>query len=100
MRLPPQEAKLAGRKVRLRPDWEQRKVHIMAWLVLLKFENPKLREKLLDTGTALLVEENTWHDNEWGNCTCKRCMNITGQNKLGVILMTVRAACMLYNYDE
>ena len=42
-----------------------------------------LKERLLKTGKEELVEGNTWHDNYWGNCTCEKCKNIAGQNKLG-----------------
>lgn len=37
-----------------------------------------------------IVEGNYWHDNYWGNCTCDKCKNIEGQNKLGKILMKIR----------
>ena len=55
-----------------------------------KFANPELRDLLLATGDEELVEGNYWHDNEWGNCTCPRCKNIPGKNKLGKLLMQVR----------
>jgi len=53
-------------------------------LVRKKFEIPVLREALLDTGNAKLVEGNYWGDVEWGVCRGK------GKNKLGKILMKVR----------
>ena len=27
------------------------------------------RQQLIDTGDAMLIEGNWWHDNYWGNCT-------------------------------
>ncbi len=86
------EAKRLGRRVRLRSDWEQRKMTIMHNLLIHKFEeNPELLSKLLDTGNAVLVEENTWHDNFWGICTCPKCAGIKGANHLGRLLMAIRA---------
>ena len=52
------EAKKLGRRVILRSDWESIKIPIIAKLVRQRFENdPALLEKL-NTGDAMLVEEN------------------------------------------
>ena len=56
----------------------------------LKFSIPTLREKLLATDNEELVEGNTWHDNTWGECSCERCKDIKGQNRLGKMLMQIR----------
>ena len=56
----------------------------------LKFADPILGQKLLDTGDEELIEGNHWCDNVWGNCYCEKCANITGQNRLGQMLMRVR----------
>ncbi|MCD7839046.1 MAG: NADAR family protein [Erysipelotrichaceae bacterium] len=53
------KAKRAGRKVKLRTDWEDVKLNIMKELIMIKFQNPLLKEKLLNTGDALLIEGNT-----------------------------------------
>lgn len=47
-------------------------------------QNEDLKQKLLSTGNALLIEGNTWGDTYWGIC------NGRGQNKLGKILTRVR----------
>ena len=88
----PREAKAAGRKVVLRPDWEDVKYDIMVEILRDKFSerNPQARQTLLDSGTEYLEEGNTWHDNCWGNCRCARCINIEGTNFLGQALMQVR----------
>lgn len=87
----PSEAKARGRKVSLRPDWEQYKVSVMRELLQSKFQaNPELLGQLLKTGDAVLIETNNWHDNFWGNCTCTRCQSIPGKNVLGNLLMQVR----------
>jgi hypothetical protein len=72
-----------------RPDWDKVKVDVMLDLLRQKFSQPDLKAKLLDTGDALLVEGNTWHDNFFGSCTCPKCGN-KGQNTLGILLMVVR----------
>ena len=88
--LTPGQAKRLGRHVTLRTDWEEVKEQLMLDALRKKFEIPALREMLLITGDEELVEGNTWHDNTWGNCSCDRCKDIEGQNKLGKMLMQVR----------
>lgn len=89
--LPAKGAKKLGRKIILRPDWEQVKDQVMKEVVFKKFfYNFDLRVSLLETGDALLIEGNYWHDNYWGACTCEKCINKPAQNKLGMIVMEVR----------
>lgn len=76
-----------GRRVALRPDWENVKLSIMEEIVCAKFiQNEYLREMLRSTGNAMLEEGNVWNDTFWGvnNKTGK------GENNLGKILMRVR----------
>lgn len=81
----PTTAKRMGRKCQLRADWEQIKDEIMYNIVKAKFsQNKALKEKLIATGNATLIEGNWWKDTYWGVCNGK------GQNKLGKILMRVR----------
>lgn len=81
----PGQAKRAGRRVVLRVDWMQVKRTVMRELLVQKFVlNSELRQKLKDTGTATLIEGNTWGDTFWGVC------NGEGRNELGIILMQVR----------
>lgn len=89
--LNPSEAKRKGRHVQLRPDWEEVKESIMLDLIRIKFSDPKLKQKLVMTQHATLIEGNTWHDNTWGDCSCPRCSGVVGKNLLGKILMKVRA---------
>jgi len=87
----PAKAKWYGGNIKIREDWEQVKVSIMTELVWLKFDyNPTLKNMLLDTDSAELVEGNYWHDNFWGDCFCRKCLNQKGKNMLGFILMRVR----------
>lgn len=79
------QAKYAGQKLKLRPDWNEVKVDVMYAIVKDKFtRNPELREKLLNTGNLELIEGNYWGDTFWGVCNGK------GENHLGKILMRVR----------
>lgn len=81
----PGEAKRAGRRVALRPDWEDVKRTAMARIVSAKFrQDGNMARLLLATGNAELVEGNTWNDTFWGVCNGK------GQNWLGRILMALR----------
>ena len=86
----PGKAKRLGRHCFLRPDWEESKEYVMREALDKKFSIPELREKLLATGDEYLEEGTTWHDNEWGNCSCEACQNIIGKNKLGKLLMQLR----------
>lgn len=78
-------AKKLGRKIIMKPDWDTIKLSIMRDIVTAKFsQNPELKEKLLATGNAVLIEGNHWHDTFWGIC------NGVGSNHLGKILMQAR----------
>lgn len=81
----PGQAKRAGRKVTLRPDWEENKIYVMKDILLIKFSNPDLMKKLISTGKRKLVEDNNWGDTFWGVCNGK------GENNLGKLLMVIRA---------
>lgn len=86
------EAKHMGRHCELRKDWEEVKDNIMETIVKEKFTSHQdLADKLIQTGDSILIEGTTWHDNYWGNCTCSKCKNKQGKNKLGCILMKVRS---------
>ena len=79
-------AKKAGRDLVLRLDWMQVRERVMSELLVQKFlVHTDLKKKLLDTGDAPLVEENTWGDTFWGVCKGQ------GENHLGILLMGVRA---------
>ncbi len=78
------DAKALGRKVKLREDWEKKKIGIMYELLTEKFRNPEFREKLLATGDAVLVEGNQHGDRFWGQ------VNGEGENWLGKLLINVR----------
>lgn len=85
----PGRAKALGQKVKLRPGWDGMKVEVMRGLLKRKFApGTDLAAKLLATGSAQLVEGNTWKDKFWGKV--KRNGEWAGQNWLGRLLMEVR----------
>lgn len=86
----PDDAKHLGRKVTIRPDWEEIKDDVMYEIVKNKFCNPGLAAKLLKTGDEVLCEGNYWHDNYWGACECPKCKMLPRRNQLGKTLMRVR----------
>jgi ribA/ribD-fused uncharacterized protein len=77
-------AKLKGKEVTLRPDWDSVKLKVMYDLVKQKFSTEPTRTMLLNTGDAELIEGNTWGDTFWG------VFRGRGENHLGKILMQVR----------
>ena len=100
----PKEAKRLGRLAPLRPEWESVKRGEMSDVVLRKaLSEPEFVTWLLDTGDALLVEYNAWHDNLWGVCICASCTTMRrgedGENWLGQILMEIRRLIRSYDAD-
>ncbi len=83
--LSPGQAKAAGRRSKLRRDWDHVRVGIMYNLVRQKFADHRvLAEALMATGDAELIEGNHWGDHFWGVCRG------VGENRMGKILMEVR----------
>lgn len=77
-------SKKEGKKLKIRRDWHKIKLVIMHNLLLRKFEDPILLQKLLDTGEEELIEGNDWGDKFWGVCDGE------GENQLGRLLMKIR----------
>jgi ribA/ribD-fused uncharacterized protein len=78
------------------PEWDLKRVNVMFYLVMQKFSRHlELRDKLLATKNAALVEANAWKDKFWGeyyqwNEALNKWDYVGGENKLGKILMNVR----------
>lgn len=81
----PSYAKRLGQAAPLREGWHDIRLDVMRELVWQKFEIPALRQALLATGSAELIEGNTWGDTFWGVCRG------VGENNLGLILMNIRS---------
>jgi len=69
----------------VRPDWQEVKLEVMEKLLRLKFaQHSYIRRKLLETGTAPLIEDSP-KDAFWG-----RGPDGKGQNQLGKLWMKIR----------
>lgn len=80
----PGEAKRLGQLAPKRDDWDAMRLQAMHQVLRNKFSDPTLKQMLLDTGDALLVEGNNHGDTFFGVCRGK------GMNHLGKLLMKVR----------
>ena len=79
------EAKKLGQSVQLIENRDLIKFLVMWELLNKKFEDPKLAQKLKNTGNQELIEGNDWGDVIWGVCKGY------GINMLGIMLMAVRS---------
>lgn len=87
----PSEAKRLGRKIKRRADWFDVSLQTMLALLQQKFTRyPDLREKLLATGAAELIEGNSWNDRFYGAVWDSHAKRWVGENHLGRLLMQVR----------
>lgn len=80
----PGDAKRLGEGIK--PDnWYDLSLDVMREALRYKFDqNEDIKQKLLDTGDAILIEGNTWGDDFWGQVKGK------GLNMLGKLLMELR----------
>jgi ribA/ribD-fused uncharacterized protein len=97
-----QDAKRLGRTLPLRERWDKIKKDHMLAVLEAKFTDDELAEKLRLTGSATLIEGNTWNDRYWGACRTDPFGGATiwpsqrpgitwhGENHLGILLMQVR----------
>jgi N-glycosidase YbiA len=83
------EAKRLGKLAPMRHDWEDIKEDVMLHRTQQKYQHEYYRQLLAETGSAEIMEGNTWGDTFWGVC------NGQGQNKLGHIIMAVRSEILL-----
>jgi ribA/ribD-fused uncharacterized protein len=87
----PNDAKYMGRSIDIDPArWDQIAYRSMVRTQEVKYEqNPDLKQRLLATGAATLIEGNRHGDRIWGQ------VNGVGKNQLGVILMDLRKEFVL-----
>ncbi len=88
---PAMSAKLGrSRSLPLRADWEVVKEDVMRDALRAKFDqHPKLKSLLLSTGDAELIEHSR-NDRYWADGG-----DGTGKNRLGILLMELRAELIL-----
>ena len=83
----PGKAKRLGRLINMRDDWDDIRVQVMAYGLLMKFNsNPDIKASLINTSGYTLIEGNTWNDLFWG----VDIKTGTGKNHLGRLLMILR----------
>lgn len=82
----PKHAKQLGKSISIDVQaWNKASYRMMEQVLTYKFAiHSELRELLLETGDATLIEGNTWGDMLWGQ------VDGVGQNLLGKILMDIR----------
>jgi hypothetical protein len=90
----PYAVKRVGKRVTLREGWDSLRFEVMERVVRAKFADPDLAARLRETGERELIEGNTWRDTTWG-CVRAADGGWKGQNRLGKILMQVRAELAL-----
>lgn len=85
----PAEAKIKGRGIKLRPDWETVKWDVMVEALRAKFAIPEFRSSLLTTGDKFIYEDSPT-DAQWGLWNARE-KAWTGKNLLGEALMLIRS---------
>lgn len=89
-RYAPFRAEYMGARARAtEQNWINKQYDYMYQILKIKFSDPILRQKLLDTEDNILIVVNKNHEKNWGVCTCSRCNN-QGENNLGKLLMQIR----------
>lgn len=97
----PGKAKRLGRQIKLRSDWDEVKDEIMLTILRGKFKRRPLRDWLVDTRRAVLIEGNKHGDTYWGATRTGSSRSFPawrgnhgvvwyGKNMLGILLMQVR----------
>jgi ribA/ribD-fused uncharacterized protein len=69
----------------INPNWSKIKVDRMYEILKVKFSNPELKLKLLNTGNSIIIE-NSKSDSFWGIGKKEK-----GKNILGKLLMKIRS---------
>lgn len=82
----PGKAKRFGRKIELRPDWEEIKIGVMEELLRQKFMQEPFKSQLIKTFPQQIQEGNRWGDTFWG----VDLRTGKGRNELGKLLMKIR----------
>ena len=84
-------AQKLGRDLHLRSDWDKVRLKVMEKCLQTKFKpGSELANLLLQTGNDELVKGNFDHDQYFGTCLCEKHRKISGRNKLGKLLMSIR----------
>lgn len=82
--------KFSKESVQLGVSWEEIRTDAMHKHLIKRFEDPILRDRLMETKDEDIVYGNYAHDNFWGKCQCSNCEDVIGKNHLGNLLMKIR----------
>lgn len=82
----PGKAKRFGRKLEIRPQWEDLKVSIMKYALDEKYSQEPYKSLLIETGDIEIQEGNMWGDTFWGI----DLESGEGRNTLGKMIMSIR----------
>ena len=88
----PFEAKVMGKRVILREDWELVKDDVMLLGITRKFNYPHLKQMLLDTAPHEIKHVNNHGDTYWGECP-----EGNGKDKLGRMLTHKRNMMAMFD---
>lgn len=87
----PAAARAMGKEVVLKDGWDKKRDRVMLRLLRQKFEIPKLRKLLLETGDAYIWHYNEHGETYWGVAISKfQRYADAGSNRLGQLIMQVR----------
>lgn len=92
------QAKRLGKTITLRSDWDEIKYTVMLKLLQQKFNQPKFKTLLENTGDQYIVEGNNWGDKYWGAVLAEDDYTYLGKNNLGKIIMSIRAGYVLESF--
>lgn len=84
----PSKVKGESRFLTLPDNWDTLKLVVMYDCLVSKFSDPKLRERLLATGTQN-IQEGNWHGDIFWGVDLRQNPNF-GENNLGRTLMRIR----------
>lgn len=84
------KAKIFGRSLEYRPNWDDMKVKVMSFLLEQKFKQEPFKTWLDETGDAKLIEGNNHGDVFFGCVYDFENQVYIGKNVLGELLMSIR----------
>jgi len=80
-------AKKLGQQIGMKRNWNGIKISVMRLGLILKFSSNEIsKQKLIETGDAILEEGNNWNDRFWGI----DLKTGEGKNILGKLIMELR----------
>ena len=95
------DAKRARKLYNKQPHGERTEEQLYEAVKAMYEQNPKERKKLLDTAPLEIIYDTTGsHDNVFGRCRCKDCLDKEYRNLYGKVLMQVRGELQCSEIQE